>query len=137
MSWNCAVSTVKNTSPSDGSGCSIGKMAAFWTSFGKEYQCNPQTGTRRRFVLAVPSTTDTAASRTVASIRAVARATWAEAGAYCKLQPRSSGLYSPKCFMALAGPPRSHENGLPPSLFSHQCVEEEFSEVRLTRPLRA
>ena len=80
-------------------------MAAFWTSFGKEYQCNPQTGTRRRFVLAVPSTTDTSASRTVASIRAVARATWAEAGAYGKLQPRSSGLYSPK------------------------CVEEEFSEV--------
>src|SRR5215211_8536896 len=31
--------------------------------------------------------------------------------------------YSPKCFMALAGPPRSHENGLPPRLFSHQSLE--------------
>jgi hypothetical protein len=30
-------------------------------------------------------------------------------------------LYSPKCSMALAGPPRSHENELLPWLFSHQC----------------
>src|SRR5215208_7656555 len=37
--------------------------------------------------------------------------------------------------MALGGPPRSYENGLPPKLFSHQCVEEEFSEVEL--PLRS
>jgi hypothetical protein len=33
--------------------------------------------------------------------------------------------------MALGGPPRSHENELPPRLFSHQCVEEEFLELRL------
>jgi hypothetical protein len=26
--------------------------------------------------------------------------------------------YLPKCFMALAGPPRSYEKELPPSLFS-------------------
>src|SRR5215216_1218162 len=32
--------------------------------------------------------------------------------------------------MALAWPPRSHENELPPSLFSHQCVEGNFSELR-------
>src|SRR5688500_16296224 len=33
--------------------------------------------------------------------------------------------------MALAGPPRSHENKLPPRLFSHQCLEYEFCELRL------
>src|SRR5215217_9469357 len=40
--------------------------------------------------------------------------------------------------MALAGPPRSHENGLPPSLFSHQSKGNsanvaftEFYEVQL------
>jgi hypothetical protein len=32
--------------------------------------------------------------------------------------------------MALAGPPRSHENELPPWLFSHQYLEGKFSETR-------
>lgn len=31
--------------------------------------------------------------------------------------------------MALAGPPRSHENELPPRLFSRQCLEVWFSEA--------
>src|SRR5215217_908209 len=34
--------------------------------------------------------------------------------------------------MALAGPPRSHENGLPPSLFSHQCLSGQSCEVELS-----
>jgi hypothetical protein len=33
--------------------------------------------------------------------------------------------------MALGGPPRSHENELPPRLFSHQCMEGVFCELRL------
>src|SRR5215203_4553347 len=32
--------------------------------------------------------------------------------------------------MALAGPPRSHENEVLPGLFSRQCLEGVFSEVR-------
>jgi hypothetical protein len=50
--------------------------------------------------------------------------------------------------MALAGPPRNHENLAaakaiftsamkiepPPTLFSHQCVEVEFSEVHIQKP---
>src|SRR5215212_5900819 len=49
-------------------------------------------------------------------------------------QPKKLGaslakLYSPKCSMAVAGPPRNHEKELPPRLFSHQCVEGEFCEV--------
>jgi hypothetical protein len=39
--------------------------------------------------------------------------------------------------MALGGPPRSHENELPPRLFSHQYLEEEFSELRLNGVLRS
>jgi hypothetical protein len=38
--------------------------------------------------------------------------------------------YSPKCSMALAGSPRSHENEPLLRLFSHQGLEEVFSEVR-------
>jgi hypothetical protein len=30
--------------------------------------------------------------------------------------------------MALAGPPRSHENELSPRLFSHQCLEKLFGK---------
>jgi hypothetical protein len=45
------------------------------------------------------------------------------------LRTQGYEAYSPKCSMANAGPPRSHENELPPRLFSHQCLEEEFSEV--------
>jgi hypothetical protein len=41
-----------------------------------------------------------------------------------------SRAYSPKCPMALAGPPRNHEKELPPSLFLHQCLEEEYCAVR-------
>jgi aryl sulfotransferase len=43
--------------------------------------------------------------------------------------PLDALVFSPKCSMTLAGPPRSHENGLPSRLFSHQCLELVFSEV--------
>jgi hypothetical protein len=37
--------------------------------------------------------------------------------------------------MALAGHPKAMKIELPPSLFSHQCLEEEkFSEVRIQNP---
>jgi hypothetical protein len=41
--------------------------------------------------------------------------------------------YSPKCSMALDGPPRSHENGLPPSLFSHQCLGDLANNLATPR----
>jgi hypothetical protein len=33
--------------------------------------------------------------------------------------------------MARHGPPRRYGNELLPSLFSHQCLADEFSEVRI------
>src|SRR5215212_4883574 len=39
--------------------------------------------------------------------------------------------------MALAGPPRSYEKELPPRLFSHQCLEEKFCELRHYGVLRS
>jgi hypothetical protein len=39
--------------------------------------------------------------------------------------------FSPKCSMTPAGPPRRHENEVPPRLFSRRCLEEGFSELRL------
>jgi hypothetical protein len=45
--------------------------------------------------------------------------------------------------MALGGSPRNHEKELPPSLFSQQCLELDFSHLRaegvgmlLTHPLK-
>src|SRR5918993_186248 len=39
--------------------------------------------------------------------------------------------------MALAGPPRSHENGAAPRLFSHQCPAGVFCELRVDGVLRS
>src|SRR5215216_7909454 len=39
--------------------------------------------------------------------------------------------------MALAEPPRNHEKELPPRPFSYECVEGQFSEVRLHVVLRS
>src|SRR5215207_7292263 len=71
-----------------------------------------------------------------------------------RLASRLTVVYSPKWIMALAEPPRSHENEVPlkgyfhtscpslherppgdenevlPGLFSRQCLERKFSEVR-------
>ena len=55
--------------------------------------------------------------------------------AICRAQAHPLEDYSPKWIMALAGPPRRYENVLAPRLFSHQCLEGEFYELRFEEVL--